>query len=226
MFTGLIEDLAKVAALTPLPQKSGLRLRLRARLLNEVVALGDSLAVDGVCLTVVAARPGEVEVEAGPETLSKTTIGAFVSGQGVHIERALRLGDRLGGHLVSGHVDGLGEIAASGPRGDNWDLSIACPPPLLRYIVEKGAIAIDGVSLTVNQIDARGFSVSLVPYTQTRIHTGRKKVGAAVNLEVDLIGKYVEKLILPYVGRAQPGASLETPNGGLTLEKLKENGFV
>jgi riboflavin synthase len=219
MFTGLVEDLGSIAAVAPLPKGSGRRLRLQARLLDEVMALGDSLAVDGACLTVVSARPGEVEVEAGPETLSRTTLGGFTVGQVVHLERALRLSDRLGGHLISGHVDGRGELVASGPRGDNWDLRITCPVELLRYVVEKGAIAVDGVSLTVNSVDARGFTISLVPYSQERVTLHRKSIGGHVNLEVDLIGKYVEKLLLPYLSQKGEG-------GGLTLERLKENGFV
>jgi riboflavin synthase len=217
MFTGLVEDCGTVVALAALPQNSGRRLRLASPLLAEVMALGASLAVDGVCLTVVTARPGEVELEAGPETLARTTLGGLAVGDTVHLERALRLGDRLGGHLVAGHVDGVGKVAATGPRGDNWDVTVACPAELLRYVVEKGAITIDGVSLTVNQVDAAGFSVSLVPYTQAKIRLHKKRVGAGVNLEVDLIGKYVEKLLAPYAA----------PKGeGLSLQKLKENGFV
>lgn len=247
MFTGLVEDLGTVVALTPLPRGSGQRLRLRARLLEEPMKLGDSLAVDGVCLTVVTMRPGEVEVEAGPETLSRTTLDGLAVGQRVNLERALRLGDRLGGHLVEGHVDGVGVIAQSARRGDSWDVTFACPASILRYVVEKGAIAIDGVSLTVNRVDAKGFSVSLVPYTQERITLHQKAVGQRVNLEVDMIGKYVEKLLMPYLPNQSahqsshpsatnsanqanqsdaPGAPHAENRGGLTLEKLKENGFV
>jgi riboflavin synthase len=134
----------------------------------------------------------------------------------VHLERALRLSDRLGGHLVTGHVDGVGTVFMSAARGDNWDLSITPPPPLLRYIVEKGAIAVDGVSLTVNQVDGHSFSVSLVPHTQQHTHLARRARGERVNLEVDLIAKHLEKLMTGYL----PGGL------GLTLEKLKEHGFA
>ena len=234
MFTGLVEDLGTITALTSLPRGSGLRLRLAAPLLSEIMPLGASLAVDGVCLTVVSARAGEVEVEVGPESLSRTTLGERRSGDRVHLERALRLGDRLGGHLVSGHVDGVGEVKRSGRRGDSWDVEISAPPPVIRYIIEKGAIAVDGISLTVNTVELNPpqFSVSLVPHTQSRVTLLHKPVGGRVNLEVDLIGKYVERLLVPYGAAPPPG--LSTNDGtegaarslGLSLDKLKENGFV
>lgn len=217
MFTGLVEDLGTIVAMRPLPRGSGQRLTVAAPLLQEVMPLGASLAVDGACLTVVTARPGEVELEAGPETLERTVAGDYKPGHKVHLERALRVGDRLGGHFVSGHVDGVGTILQSAARGDSWDVTVQVPTPLLRYIVEKGAIAIDGVSLTVNQVDARGFSVSLVPHTQKMTLLASKTRGQRVNLEVDIIAKHVEKLAQGYL----PG-----DGAGLTLEKLKEHGFV
>jgi riboflavin synthase len=228
MFTGLVEDLGEVAALSSLPRGSGLRMRLRAGLLDEVMPLGASLAVDGACLTVVTASPGQVEVELGPETLSRTTLGALKVGDRVHLERALRLGDRLGGHLVSGHVDGIGTIESSARRGDSWDVAVQTPPALSRYIIEKGAITIDGISLTVNTIDPTAglFSVSLVPYTQSRVTLSRKAVGARVNLEVDLIGKYVERLLAPHLAQISPSGSAAAAASKLTMDKLKENGFV
>lgn len=224
MFTGLVEACGTVAALTPLPKKSGQRIRLASALLAQPMALGDSLSVDGVCLTVVAMRPGEVDVEAGPETLLRTTLGALAVGQSVNLERALRLGDRLGGHLVSGHVDGVGEVLLSAARGDSWDLEIGCGAELLRYVIEKGSIALDGISLTVNTVTAASLSVSLVPHTQSVVKLHQKRAGDRVNIEVDLIGKYVEKLLAPYQhSGGQPGA---VRDDGRLLEKLKENGFV
>lgn len=224
MFTGLVEDMGVLRALAPLPRGSGQRLRIAARLLDEVMPLGASLAVDGICLTVVAARPGEVEVEAGPETLLRTTARDFSVGQRLHLERALRASDRLGGHIVTGHVDGVGEISESAARGDSWDLRIRCPQPLLRYIVEKGAVALDGTSLTVNTVDGDGLSVSLVPHTQRHTHLADKARGQRVNIEVDILAKHVEKLLLGYLPhQGQAGAAAD---GGLTLSKLKEHGFA
>lgn len=223
MFTGLVEARGTVAAIAPLPKKSGQRLRLASSILQTPLGLGDSLSVDGACLTVVTARPGEVEVEAGPETLLRTTLGELAVGSSVHLERALRVGDRLGGHIVAGHIDGVGEIVQSGARGDNWDVVIGCDKALLRYVIEKGSIALDGVSLTVNAVDAATLSVSLIPHSQSIITLHQKRVGARVNIEVDLIGKYVEKLLLPYADR---GAVSEPGRDTQLLEKLKENGFV
>lgn len=223
MFTGLVEDMGVLRALAPLPRGSGQRLRIAARLLDEVMPLGASLAVDGICLTVVTARPGEVEVEAGPETLERTTARDFTVGQRLHLERALRASDRLGGHIVTGHVDGVGEIAESAARGDSWDLRVRCPQPLLRYIVEKGAVALDGTSLTVNTVDGEGLSVSLVPHTQRHTHLVDKARGQRINIEVDILAKHVEKLLLGYLPQ---GARAGAASGGLTLSKLKEHGFA
>lgn len=222
MFTGLVEALGTLVASAPLPKASGQRVRIASPLLKEALPLGASLAVDGVCLTVTESRPeaGEVAVDVGPETLSRSTLSELKAGRVVHLERALRVGDRLGGHLVAGHVDGVGQVAWSRARGDSWDLEVRCPPALLRYIVEKGSIALDGVSLTVNAVDETGFQVSLVPHTQECTHLAKKAAGARVNLEVDLIGKYVEKLLAGY----RPPADARSP--GLSLLTLKEHGFA
>lgn len=198
MFTGIVEDVGQVTALTPLPSRQALRLTVRARLLDEEQPLGASLAVDGVCLTVTAWRSGEVDAEVGPETIARTTIGKLGQGAHVNLERPLKLGDRLGGHMVAGHVDAVGHIAAVAPRAEAVDVTVRAPGELLRYVIEKGSIAVDGISLTVNGVDAQTFTVSLIPHTQVATTLAKKGPGGAVNLEVDLIGKYVEKLVEGY----------------------------
>ncbi|HZS38511.1 MAG TPA: riboflavin synthase [Polyangia bacterium] len=216
MFTGLVEDVGRVEQIDALPSGQGRRLTLAARLLDELQPLGASLAVDGVCLTVTSAERGRVTVEAGPETLERTTLGELKTGAAVNLERPVRLGDRLGGHLVAGHVDGIGRIYKVRPRGEAIDVAIGAKPELLRYVVEKGSIAVDGISLTVNRVDGRGFEVSIIPHTQTATTLTKKRELEHVNLEVDLIGKYVEKLLAGYA----------PSGGGLTLAKLKESGYA
>jgi riboflavin synthase len=201
MFTGLIEEVGRVAAVAQLASGKGLRLALEAGILATPMELGASLAVDGVCLTVVAASSGRAEVEVGPETLERTTLGggagAVAVGRPVNLERALRLGDRLGGHLVQGHVDGVGTIVEARARGEAWDVRVAMPAPLLRYVIEKGSICVDGISLTVNRLERDGFWVSLIPHSQEKTTLQRRQPGETVNLEVDLVGKYVERLLGP-----------------------------
>jgi riboflavin synthase len=198
MFTGIVEDVGQIAALVPLPSEQALRLTVRARLLDEEQALGASLAVDGVCLTVTAWRRGEIDAVVGPETVARTTLGQLAQGSPVNLERPMKLGDRLGGHMVAGHVDAVGRIAQVAPRAEAVDVTVSAPGELLRYVIEKGSIAVDGISLTVNSVDERSFTVSLIPHTQTATTLAQKGPGGAVNLEVDLIGKYVEKLVGGY----------------------------
>jgi riboflavin synthase len=173
---------------------------------------------------VVAWSPGRVALVSAAETLARTTLGGLAPGAAVNLERPLRLGDRLGGHLVAGHVDGVGRIAARRERGEALDVIVHASSGLLRYVVEKGSIAVDGISLTVNAVDERGFAVSLIPHTLEVTTLGRKPAGAAVNLEVDLIGKYVEKLVAPVASAA--AAAPSAPRSGVTLALLKENGFA
>ena len=213
MFTGLVEEVGRIAAVTR--QGQGVRLGIDARILDEPMPLGASLAVDGVCLTVVTSRPGHVELEVGPETMQRSTLSTHTAGRDVNLERAMRLGDRMGGHLVQGHVDGVGRVVEASQRGGSWDVRIAMPDPLLRYIIEKGSICVDGISLTVNTLERDGFWVSLIPHSQSATTLAKRVAGDRVNLEVDLVGKYVERLLGP---RAQ--------EGGLTLATLKENGYV
>ena len=220
MFTGLIEEVGRVASTTRPTSggQGGVRLGVVAKILDEPMPLGASLAVNGVCLTVVTARHGHVELDVGPETIARTTLGSIATGSPVNLERAMKLGDRLGGHLVQGHVDGVGRIVAAQARGEAWDVRVAMPQPLLRYVIEKGSICVDGISLTVNTLESDGFWISLIPHSQSLTTLKDKAPGDSVNLEVDLIGKYVERLLGP---RVEPkGAS------GVTLKTLEEAGFV
>ena len=214
MFTGLIEEVGRIVATAPLAKGAGRRLTVEALLLEPSPALGDSIAIDGVCLTVVSVGKGRCDLEVGPETMERTTLGDLTVGKPVNLERAMKLGDRMGGHLVQGHVDGIGKIVTSAARGDAWDVRVSMPQPLLRYVIEKGSICVDGISLTVNRLEHDGFWVSLIPHSQDMTTLRSRPVGAHVNLEVDVIGKYVERLLGPRT------------DAGLSIATLKENGFV
>ena len=205
MFTGLIEEIGRIAAVAELPSGKGRRLAIEASLLDPPPELGASLAVDGVCLTVVSAKAGQAEVEVGPETLERTSLGALTVGRRVNLERAMRLGDRLGGHLVQGHVDGVGRVVDARPRGEAWDVRVQLPQPLLRYVIEKGSICLDGISLTVNVLEPDGLWISLIPHSQALTTLKERTIGEAVNVEVDLIGKYVERLLGPRVPQKENG---------------------
>jgi len=197
VFTGLIEDLGTIVRADRRSDALVLTVRPTA-IAVTALGLGESIAHDGVCLTVTATHGDSYEVLAGAETLAKTTLGERRVGDRLHLERALALGARLGGHLVAGHVDGVGELVSRVDRGANLVLTYRPPAPLLRYVIVKGSIAIDGVSLTVNAVDETSFAVAIIPHTVGATHLGQRRPGARVNLEVDLIGKYVERLVAPY----------------------------
>jgi riboflavin synthase len=197
MFTGLVEDIGTIVRADRRSDALVLGIRTAAIPVAEL-GLGDSVAIDGCCLTVTEIGAGTFTVLAGGETLRRTTLGALHVAARVNLERALAAGDRLDGHLVAGHVDGLGEIRTRRDLGANLDIGIAAPPAVLRYVVEKGSIAIDGISLTVNRVDSEHFAVALIPHTVGKTTLAVKTVGHKVNLEVDIIGKYVEKLLGGY----------------------------
>lgn len=193
MFTGIIEELGEVAAVESRGDSS--RFRLRGPLVTEDAEHGDSIAVNGVCLTVVDAGGGEFTADVMAETLKRSSLGALDTGSRVNLERPMALGGRLGGHLVQGHVDGTGVITQRTP-GDHWELvRIALPGELARYVVEKGSITVDGVSLTVVEAGADFFTISLIPTTLALTTLGIKAPGDPVNLEVDVLAKYVERLM-------------------------------
>lgn len=191
MFTGIIEGLGTVKSLTR--AAGGLRMGIKADIPVEEIKVGDSIAVSGACLTVVDLQDNVFEVDVAPETLSKTTIGQLNMGDRVNLERSLCLGDRLDGHLVTGHVDGVGTIRAKRPLANAMLFAFGVPEPLSRYIVQKGSVAVDGISLTVNACKRTTFEVSIIPHTAKITTMGFKKVGDPVNIETDIIGKYVER---------------------------------
>jgi riboflavin synthase len=195
MFTGIVRELGRVAALDG--GEEGIRLVIEAPATAAQAALGDSVAVSGICLTVVGAENGTLAFDAVPETLHRSSLADLVTGDSVNLEPALRAGEPLGGHYVQGHVDGLGRVRSVAQEGDGRRLWIDAPAELLRYLVEKGSVAVDGASLTVAGLDREGFAVALVPYTLAETTLGSLTPGAAVNLEVDVLAKYVERLVAP-----------------------------
>ncbi|MFF4952882.1 riboflavin synthase [Streptomyces chattanoogensis] len=193
MFTGIVEELGEVVAIENLGDSS--RFRLRGPLVTSDAKHGDSIAVNGVCLTVVETQDGEFTADVMAETLDRSSLGALTAGSRVNLERPMALGGRLGGHLVQGHVDGTGTIAERTP-GEHWELvKIVLPAALARYVVEKGSITVDGVSLTVVEAGDDYFTISLIPTTLDLTTLGIKQVGDPVNLEVDVLAKYVERLL-------------------------------
>ena len=193
MFTGLVEELGRVTARDDLGDS--VRLSVAGPLVTTDTRPGDSVAVNGVCLTAVEVSGDSFSADVMKETLVRSSLGGLVEGHPVNLERAAALGDRMGGHLVQGHVDGTGVVLERIP-GERWELvRISLPSALARYLVEKGSITVDGISLTVVEADADSFTVSLIPETLARTTLGSSPIGAVVNLEVDVVAKYVEKLL-------------------------------
>jgi len=202
VFTGIVEELGTVVAVEP--QGDAVRLRISGPLVTGDAVHGASIAVNGVCLTVVEHGDGEFTADVMQETLDRSSLGALEAGSGVNLERPVTLEARLGGHLVQGHVDGTGTVLDRSPS-EHWDVvRIALPDDLGRYVVEKGSITVDGVSLTVSAITDDTFSVSLIPTTLGLTTLGHKTVGDLVNLEVDVIAKYVERLLTHPMTNAEP----------------------
>ena len=211
MFTGLILDVGRIEGVRP--EGGSVHLELTTRLTGDL-APGDSLALNGVCLTVtqVAQAAGRVVATAVPETLSRTTLGRLVRGSRVNLEPALRVGDRMGGHMVQGHVDGVGVVTRVEQRGISLELTVEAEAALLRYVVQKGSITVDGVSLTVAAVTPGSLTVALVPHTLGATTLQERRVGDAVNLEVDILAKYVERML----GVGQ----------GMSMEFLRRHGYV
>ena len=204
MFTGIVEGVGTVAELAVAPDRSGARLRLAAPFLAADLALGDSVAVNGCCVTVAGREPDGFSADLVAETLRRTALGRLRPGDRVNLERPLAVGGRLGGHLVQGHVDGVARLLERRPVGDGEELRVELPEPLARYVVEKGSIAIDGVSLTVAGLGPGWFGVALVPHTLQVTTLGQRRPGDPLQLEVDVVAKYVERLLGAWKGGVRP----------------------
>jgi len=207
MFTGIVTQRAVVSDVEPVAGSAAGALRLSLRLAAPIpgAVVGDSIALDGCCLTIVSIRGSDVAFEAIPETLRKTTLGARRGGDRVNVEAALKMGDALGGHLVQGHVDGVGVVSGAERTGGDVRMTIDLPPVLRGAVIPKGSVTVDGVSLTVGECDDRSFSIYLIPHTLDVTGLGEKRAGDAVNLEADVIGRYVEhhvRRVLAALGRA------------------------
>ena len=194
MFTGIVQELGEVVAAEARGGDRRLTIAASRKFLASV-KLGDSIACNGVCLTVAGLQRSRFAADLSVETLDATTAGSWRAGTALNLEKALTMGQTLGGHLVSGHVDGVGKLKSSKPDGRSQRLSFRVPKALARYVARKGSICVDGVSLTVNDVEGRGFGVNIVPHTLRQTTLGRLEPGAAVNLEVDLIARYLERLI-------------------------------
>ena len=213
MFTGLIEDMGRALSL----ERQGLAgfLKIETSLPLSEIAIGDSVAVNGVCLSVTSKQDRALTFDVSPESLKITNLGDLRRGSAVNLERALRLGDRMGGHIVSGHIDCIGRLSRSGELSGNRVMEFSLPSENARYLVSKGSVTIDGVSLTVNTVAQTSFSVNIIPQTQATSNLSAITIGAKVNIETDLIAKYVERLTQPWRGK-----------NGLTIKTLAENGFI
>ncbi len=214
MFTGIIEDKGRVLRVERREQARRLSLQLAAHLTE--LQLGDSISINGVCLTVMDKKGQAVELDLSSETLERTALGTLKEGDQVNVERALRLADRLGGHIVTGHIDGTGVISGKRRETDFLHLWVRIPSSVTKYVVPKGSIAIDGISLTVNECEGDEIRMTLIPHTVERTTLIHKNVGDQVNVETDILGKYVEKLL-----------SREGPkSGGVDVSLLREYGFI
>ncbi|MBM4127405.1 MAG: riboflavin synthase [Nitrospira sp.] len=217
MFTGIVEEMGAITSLEK--TLAGTRFTILASTVMGDLKIGDSVSVNGTCLTVVMRSERDFSVEVSPETLSVTTLNSFATGMPVNLERAMRLNERIGGHLVAGHVDGVGVIRSRQQDGNAILFTISAPPEILRYCVAKGSITVDGISLTINDVTDHGFSVAIIPHTAKVTTLGIKQVNDSVNLESDLIGKYVERLL-------QERSQLPKPTPIIDKDYLQKRGLI
>jgi riboflavin synthase len=220
MFTGLIEGIGTLQRTERLGPDA--RMVIRAGFRMENMVLGESISVDGACLTVVDFQQDSLTADVSAETLSRTTLGRKGPGSGLNLERALRFGARLGGHLVTGHIDGIAVLKERRSEGRSLRLFFDAPPEIMKYVIEKGSIAIDGVSLTVNGVSSGGFDVNIVPHTASETTLSGFQIGREVNIETDMIGKYVEKMVQAW------GSTLEQAGSKTNIDYdfLKKHGFM
>lgn len=220
MFTGIIEGLGTIREIRP--EGQGRRMTVDADFSLEGTGIGDSISVSGACLTVIMIDDRRFKVDVSPETLSKTTFGRAKIGDRVNLERALRLSDRVDGHLVSGHIDGMGSVSLKQKKGNATAITFEAPKSISYYIINKGSVAVDGISLTVNHCGINSFEVSIIPHTTKLTTIGIKNVGDLVNIETDMIGKYVERFI---AGKRHDKEGKGT-GGALDMAFLVKTGFV
>jgi riboflavin synthase len=223
MFTGIIEGLGTITGIRPSSRLK--RLSLNADFDLDQTQIGDSIAVDGACLTAVKVDGKHFEVDVSAETLEKTTLGKAKSGDRVNLERAMRLTDRIDGHLVSGHIDGIGSIIQKKSMGNTIHINIQVPESLCRYLIKKGSIAVDGISLTINTYSRSAFEVSIIPHTAKHTTLGLKKIGTSVNIETDMIGKYVERFITE-TGGIIPKKEASRRSTSVNMKFLADTGFL
>jgi len=214
MFTGIIEETGSIGKIDKL--SDGARLEVKSRTVIEGAKIGDSIAVNGVCLTVVDQGNGWFAADVSAETIQRTSLKAVQAGTAVNLERPLTPSSRMGGHIVQGHVDGTGEFIEARPSGDGWIVRIGFQPELARYIVEKGSIAVDGISLTVASLAEKWFEIAIIPHTWRATNLSGLARGTPVNIEVDVVAKYVERMVRAYT---------EDTGKKLTVDRLKELGY-
>ncbi|GLI33145.1 riboflavin synthase [Desulforhabdus amnigena] len=220
MFTGLIEGTGTLLRIDH--QGPDAKMVIQANYAMEGLTLGESIAVDGACLTVVSFQGTVFTADVSAETLNRTTLGRKMAGQHLNLERALRMGDRLGGHLVSGHVDGIGVLKERKKEGRSWRLFFEVPRELSRYIIEKGSVAVNGISLTVNGCSEGSFDVNIVPHTAKETTISEFQIGDEVNIETDIIGKYVEKMLRSWT----PAEEKSTKSSRIDAAFLQRHGFL
>lgn len=215
MFTGLVEEIGYMESVVH--SGSSMKIRIKASRVLENVRKGDSISTNGVCLTVTSFDASSYTADVMPETMRLTNLGNLAKGSPVNLERAMMAGDRFGGHIVSGHIDGIGLVRSFSEEDNATWITVDCPPELLKYIVAKGSIAMDGTSLTVVDTDNKGFRVSIIPTTKDETALLRKKTGDPINLECDILGKYVERLIT---------YKAHEKKKDISMDFLKDNGFL